>query len=728
MCQAKESQIISEFNEAKTQIFALRHDLSKIKKENQTLRVDMLRPRNVSIDTKEVVVGESRDDNLIDTLRSQVMFLEAECKRLSEHNQLVQVDTEDPLRDEETSMNRILHQVDVGNRRIIDQLNGQVDFLNEQLALRESELQDVVTKLRNQSQLDIIVEDLKRKPELANSLVIDPNVIKSLEEEIKTLKESRLSDDHFQNIVQSLMSQLSACNSELDDLSKQLELKSLEQFQKDAIIAELQTELVNKSEFNAQLQSCLDQSRRDLQLNQKAFSDFRDHSSIDLDNENQTTATLRSQLLESLDKTNRLEGQLESLKLTTNVTSATIPQQDSLSDLHSSKLIISLQSQLSQANFDLMNSESKLKATENKIDYMVGTIDEHQHEILMKENEIIQKRKDIALLQDQLRHSQSALTDATAESFHNTQTLQFLLQTLRARETEFSSLLGKFNSLRDEKVISEQLCSELQDKVNNLVKQIVFQNEEYVQSNQKIVESDKNCQQLKTLLSQMESSARLQADRLVKVCSCLDEKERELVYRETEIRQIKQIFHEKDSLINEKEGIIESMTANIQELHRVFDTFSNNESIYKSQISKLDSKVASLQDSIEKSESISKSACDKFNESKTEIRHLHSRCASLSEENEELKNLLKRKNEETSEVSEDLRLLGQENQVLTAELADITNERDDILAHIQVLAQNLAITQHTVQSLELERNDLTASLHKNSIEKKVLRDEVEELR
>ena len=33
--------------------------------------------------------------------------------------------------------------VDQGNKRVIDQLNGHVDFLNEQLALREAQLVEV---------------------------------------------------------------------------------------------------------------------------------------------------------------------------------------------------------------------------------------------------------------------------------------------------------------------------------------------------------------------------------------------------------------------------------------------------------------------------------------------------------------------------------------------------------------------------------------------------------
>jgi hypothetical protein len=36
---------------------------------------------------------------------------------------------------------------DSANQRIIDQLNSQVDFLNDQLALREAQLADAVEKL-----------------------------------------------------------------------------------------------------------------------------------------------------------------------------------------------------------------------------------------------------------------------------------------------------------------------------------------------------------------------------------------------------------------------------------------------------------------------------------------------------------------------------------------------------------------------------------------------------
>ena len=42
----------------------------------------------------------------------------------------------------EAQLKKQLLLSETGNRRIIDQLNGQVDFLNEQLALRETEIRE----------------------------------------------------------------------------------------------------------------------------------------------------------------------------------------------------------------------------------------------------------------------------------------------------------------------------------------------------------------------------------------------------------------------------------------------------------------------------------------------------------------------------------------------------------------------------------------------------------
>lgn len=53
-----------------------------------------------------------------------------------------------------------LEAADVANKRIIDQLNGQVDFLNEQLALREAQLVESADKVR---EFDGVQTDLKVK-------------------------------------------------------------------------------------------------------------------------------------------------------------------------------------------------------------------------------------------------------------------------------------------------------------------------------------------------------------------------------------------------------------------------------------------------------------------------------------------------------------------------------------------------------------------------------------
>ena len=45
-----------------------------------------------------------------------------------------------------------LEAVDIANRRLIDQLNGQVDFLNEQLALRDAQIKDMTSLARSADQ------------------------------------------------------------------------------------------------------------------------------------------------------------------------------------------------------------------------------------------------------------------------------------------------------------------------------------------------------------------------------------------------------------------------------------------------------------------------------------------------------------------------------------------------------------------------------------------------
>ena len=54
----------------------------------------------------------------------------------------------------------VLEAVDIANKRLIDQLNGQVDFLNEQLALKEAQVKDMTALARASEQFKY---DLKVK-------------------------------------------------------------------------------------------------------------------------------------------------------------------------------------------------------------------------------------------------------------------------------------------------------------------------------------------------------------------------------------------------------------------------------------------------------------------------------------------------------------------------------------------------------------------------------------
>lgn len=71
-----------------------------------------------------------------------------------------------------TSSSRLQHleAVDVANKRVIDQLNAQVDFLNEQLAARETQLRNSPAIERAQQQVPVsLVQDSSSKDEVART-------------------------------------------------------------------------------------------------------------------------------------------------------------------------------------------------------------------------------------------------------------------------------------------------------------------------------------------------------------------------------------------------------------------------------------------------------------------------------------------------------------------------------------------------------------------------------
>lgn len=105
------------------------------------------------------LVRSSTDAGLIESLRHQLDEANATLKHSSDEisrlttavnareMELARSTRASDLEDTGTSKAEQLASADASNKRIIDQLNGQVDFLNEQLALREAQLVESAAKI-----------------------------------------------------------------------------------------------------------------------------------------------------------------------------------------------------------------------------------------------------------------------------------------------------------------------------------------------------------------------------------------------------------------------------------------------------------------------------------------------------------------------------------------------------------------------------------------------------
>ncbi len=118
------------------------------------------RPRSGSDTSNSFVAGSNGDEAvIIDSLRRQLDEAHAAIKSAADDNarlqaavnaremELARSTRASDLEDAGTTKAEQLANADASNKRIIDQLNGQVDFLNEQLALREAQLVESASKI-----------------------------------------------------------------------------------------------------------------------------------------------------------------------------------------------------------------------------------------------------------------------------------------------------------------------------------------------------------------------------------------------------------------------------------------------------------------------------------------------------------------------------------------------------------------------------------------------------
>ena len=111
--------------------------------------------------------GPPVDANVIDSLRRQldeshaaIRKNEEDIKRLqnsvnARETELARSSHTTDIHDANSGKTEQLFAADAANKRIIDQLNGQVDFLNEQLALREAQLVETADKIIRADELQV---------------------------------------------------------------------------------------------------------------------------------------------------------------------------------------------------------------------------------------------------------------------------------------------------------------------------------------------------------------------------------------------------------------------------------------------------------------------------------------------------------------------------------------------------------------------------------------------
>ena len=331
----------------------------------------------------------------------------------------------------------------------------------------------------------------------------------------------------------------------------------------------------------------------------------------------------------------------------------------------------------------------RLKQKEEECTALHSIEENQQYQINSTTQNIQHLQSEINLLSKRLQQSEETYKQTKENNEESLLIITRLNEHNQKLEKEISIFKEMELKIRMESNQNETDNENLKRQIDQLNKKILFQKDENMKllSDRKALED--RIQELRVLITSLETMNRTQADRSTKLVYTIDEENEKYHQLLKENNYYKDLSNQKDSRIMELEESLRVLDEDRDKIQLELDTLVENQFKFTKYINEEKENRNHIQSSYENLEKKLYQLQQDFNSSQRNITVLESRINALKEENSELRRTLSVKSSELSASSSDLQLMTRENQALTSELAHTTSDRNALRKQLRDMADKL---------------------------------------
>mmetsp|Transcript_21473 Transcript_21473/g.31144 ORF Transcript_21473/g.31144 Transcript_21473/m.31144 type:complete len:1310 (-) Transcript_21473:121-4050(-) len=514
------------------------------------------------------------------------------------------------------------------------------------------------------------------------------NLLKSTQEELsecqdtilkKTHEQESVSQDlhHYKEKVSQYQAKLSNVNSLLESKSEEVSELVDSNVQQKRQIEELKFELKQRRSGTED---------RELKKQEEKYSRL----TSDFDLLKQSYTTLEQQYANSLKTSEIVVSERDTLVRELH------DKEDALEALESKNDKIELE--LHRLNNQLALSSTQhttaLQSPEQNelVHQQQQSITHLESELRLSTRRISSLETSLSETQQSLIESESALSNANAK-----------LQSLTLEKQKY---LTQVDQLTDEISNQREIVSDSHGRLEEYQRRLVECKADLRTALQQKEDSERACDELKTLLRAMESNEKSKSSNQSRWESELKSAEQRIDALEADKATLKQELASKDRRIKDLHDSLVELDRERDDLQLQLDNESSLQDQREATIAEYSRRLEDMTSQIGQKD---KQLCSIKKEVMAEgsrVQSLEQRLKSVVHENNELKKRLHAKHSEVGAASEDLMMLTKENQSLTSELADVSGELDRLRSKYAEETERCASLEQAVRSLEIERSDL----------------------
>lgn len=311
-------------------------------------------------------------------------------------------------------------------------------------------------------------------------------------------------------------------------------------------------------------------------------------------------------------------------------------------------------------------------------------LEELKEKYATQSQRVVQYESEMQLLQRRIGDLGSRLDDLSSAYDEKAQSERALREQLGAINSELHSRGESISNtlLQVERLTDDR--DELQRQLKALTKRHINAQSELKKSESERSKLLEKNEELKALVNNLEGTVRLQTEKHARLTAALNRNESESETWDQERQRLIDSIEERDRKINDQLGALQSLDKERDRLQDLLDAMEEKEQESHNCNASLHKQLIECKQVIEQMERKMQALNADLVGAQRQCAAAEARLNSASTEIAELKRRVGQKSVEVGGAAEDLMLMTRENQALTAEIVELTSERDQLQRKVQV--------------------------------------------